>query len=94
MTIEDFVSEIMELFIKSNSRPDHVLLVRDIFNKFSISESSEKYSNFIEAVQKLKSQGYISIEKRAAGLECLVLTTKGFESIKKMKRILCRSKIL
>ncbi|UTC67898.1 MULTISPECIES: hypothetical protein [unclassified Treponema] len=94
MTIADFVNEIMELFIKSASRPDDVLLVRDIFNKFSISQGSEKHLNFIKAVETLKSQGYISIEKRAAGLECLVLTTKGFESIKKVKRILCRSKIL
>ena len=81
MSIEDFVNEIRDLFIKSNSRPDHVLLVRDIFNKFSISEGSEKYLNFIEAVQKLKSQGYISIEKRAAGLECIVRTDTGFNNI-------------
>lgn len=80
MSVKDIANKIMNRFRELNSKVDHVVDQKWIQFKLMPQLNTKEQYSVNDAIELLERNGFIEIEKRA-GMVCLVLTQKGFDTI-------------
>lgn len=78
---EDIQEIILDQFRKSNSRPNHVVMMNFFKNVLIRKLNPKEQDLFNDAANGLVSEGYITYEDGSSGPACFRLTQKGYDRI-------------
>ena len=81
MTNTEIKKYVLDLFKKQNSRPGHILFVRDLRYGIMSKQNKEENEIFIEELNKMIREGVLSYERGFGGMDSLRLTRKGYDEL-------------